>query len=449
MGVRPEWALQDDALQPILAKPIIVGFACSRIMPLSGSSTREFFKRRKFRFLRVKYPPMKICHWILVLIIVRGSGIAIANGDEPRPATRNVVLVTTDGLRWQEVFRGAEESLLNTPDGGVSDVAALRREFWRETPEARRKALMPFLWTVVARHGQIFGNADKGSSARVLNKRNFSYPGYNELLTGFPDRRIDSNAKTANPNVTVFEWLNRKPAYRSKVSVVGSWDVYPYIFNVERSGLFVNAGWVPFEGSSLTEGQVVLNRLMAHSPHFWEGCRDDTFTFQVALEHLHRDTPLVLYIGLGDTDEHAHEGRYDRYLRAAHSADASLRLLWEKLQSHPQYRGTTTMIVTTDHGRGDPPRDWRDHGEKTKGSDAIWIAVVGPDTPARGERTNTAVVTQGQVAATIATLLGEDYNADTPAAARPIGDAIRPAARAAATAAEPLRRITFGCCATH
>jgi hypothetical protein len=404
---------------------------------------------RKSTFLRENYAPMKIRRSILALVMLWGLDVTIANGEEPRPATRNVVLVTTDGLRWQEVFRGAEESLLNKSDGGVSNVATLRREFWRETPEARREALMPFLWTVVARQGQIFGNADKGSSARVLNRLNFSYPGYNELLTGFPDPRIDSNNKTPNPNVTVFEWLNRKLAYRGKVSAVGSWDVYPYIFNVGRSGLFVNAGWVPFEGSSLTEGQVVLNRLMAHSPQFWEGCRDDTFTFQVALEHLDRDSPRVLYIGLGDTDEHAHEGRYDRYLRAAHSADASLRLLWEKLQSHPQYRGTTTMIVTTDHGRGDPPRGWRDHGEKTKGSDAIWIAVLGPDTPALGERTNTTVVTQGQVAATIAAMLGEDYIADTPAAARPIGDAIRPAARAAATAAEPLRRIAFGSCATQ
>jgi hypothetical protein len=43
----------------------------------------------------------------------------------------------------------------------------------------------------------------------------------------------------------------------------------------------------------------------------WDDCRDDAFTFQVALEHLRRDSPPVLYIGLGDTDEHAHNGRYD------------------------------------------------------------------------------------------------------------------------------------------
>ena len=65
------------------------------------------------------------------------------------PKTRNVVLITTDGLRWQEVFAGAEEMLITKDNGGVKDVDALRRDFWRPTPEERRKALMPFLWSEV------------------------------------------------------------------------------------------------------------------------------------------------------------------------------------------------------------------------------------------------------------------------------------------------------------
>ncbi len=380
------------------------------------------------------------------------SFAAIAAGVEPRPATRNVVLVTADGVRWQDVFRGADPALLNQPDGGVADVEAIRREFSRATPEARREALMPFLWTVLVRRGQLYGNADKASSARVTNGMNFSYPGYNEMFTGSPDPRIDSNDKRPNPNVTVFEWLNRRPGFRGRVGAVGSWDVYPFILNVERSGLFINAGWVPFDGPSLTESQVLLNRLMAQSPQTWENCRDDTFTFPMALEHLRRDAPRVLYIGLGDTDEHAHGRRYDRYLRALHATDANLRRLWDELQSRPQYRGKTTMIVTTDHGRGDAPVEWKSHGAKVQGSEAIWIGLIGPDTPVLGERTHTGLVTQSQVAATIAALLGEDYRAEVPAAAGPIVEAVLPKGEptaAAGAGAEPLLRIAFGSCATQ
>ena len=386
------------------------------------------------------------------LLIVLHAFVVPARSDEarPRPTTRNVVLVTTDGLRWQEVFRGADDSLLNKKDGGVADPDALRRAFWRETPEARREALLPFLWTTVARQGQVFGNRDKKSLAHVTNGKNFSYPGYNELFTGSPDPRIDSNEKRPNPNVSVLEWLHRKPAFRGEVAAVASWDLFPFILNVERSGLTVNAGWMPFGGPSLTESQALLNRLMGRSVRDWENSRNDVLTFQVALEHLRRDTPRVFYVGFGDTDEYAHGGRYDQYLRAAHDADAALKTLWDELQAHPQYRGTTTLIVTTDHGRGDPPQGWRSHGEKVEGSEAIWLAVLGPDTPALGERSETGAVTQAQVAATLAALLGEDYNAEAPRAAPPIADVVQPQGGGTAAApARPLRRIAFGSCASQ
>src|SRR4051794_4438401 len=72
--------------------------------------------------------------------------------------TQNVFLIISDGFRWQEVFTGAEEQLLNKTNGGVQDVMALRKQFWRETPEARREALLPFVWSEIAKHGQIYGN---------------------------------------------------------------------------------------------------------------------------------------------------------------------------------------------------------------------------------------------------------------------------------------------------
>ena len=132
------------------------------------------------------------------------------------------------------------------------------------------------------------------------------------------------------------------------------------------------------------------------------------------LEYFKRQRPRVLYVALGETDEFGHMGRYDQYLRAARNADFHLRHLWDAVQAMPDYRGTTTMIVTTDHGRGNAPVEWKSHGAKIPGSDKIWIAVIGPDTPALGERTNAAPLVQGQVAATVAALLGLDFQAFAP-----------------------------------
>jgi Type I phosphodiesterase / nucleotide pyrophosphatase len=370
-------------------------------------------------------PMIAILRVAFLFLVVHAIGGSVRSGEgESRLATRNVVLVTTDGLRWQEVFRGADASLINKEDGGVDDPDSLRREYWRETPEARREVLMPFLWKTIARRGQVFGNRDKKSLARVANGMNFSYPGYNEIFTGFVDPGIDSNEKKPNPNVSVLEWLDRKPAYHGKVAAVGSWDLFPFILNVDRSGLPVNAGWMPCAVLSPTKTERILNDLMSRSIHEWKDCRNDVFTFRVALDHVRHKRPRVFYMGLGDTDEYAHGGRYDLYLRAAHEADAAIKSIWDELQSHSQYRGTTTLIVTTDHGRGDAPLDWRTHGEKIVGSDATWLAVIGPDTPALGERSDVKALTQSQVAATLAALLGEDYKADVPRAAPPIAEVL-------------------------
>jgi hypothetical protein len=360
---------------------------------------------------------------MMVAVVVLGAHPTLGQEDAPRPI-RNVLLVTTDGLRWQEVFRGADEELLNLQHGKVEDVDGLRKQFWRETPEARREALMPFLWSIIAKQGQVFGNRDRESPARAANGLNFSYPGYNELLTGFVDPSIDSNAKRPNPNVSVLEWLNRKPTFRGKVTAVGSWDVHPFILNVGRSGLLVNSGWMTAGGPSPSRGESLLNDLMKRSIHDWNDCRNDVFTFRVALEAVRHRRPKVLYVALGDTDEYAHAGRYDHYLQAAHEADAAIRTLWEEFQSHSSYRGSTALIVTTDHGRGATPESWPNHGAKVAGSEETWLGVLAPGVPALGERSSTCLVTQGQVAATLAALLGEDYRAEVPRAAEVIADVL-------------------------
>src|SRR5437016_11004248 len=71
--------------------------------------------------------------------------------------TQNAFLIISDGFRWQEVFTGAEADLMTKENGGVQDTNDLRAQFWRETPEARREALLPFFWTPIARRGQISG----------------------------------------------------------------------------------------------------------------------------------------------------------------------------------------------------------------------------------------------------------------------------------------------------
>jgi hypothetical protein len=337
---------------------------------------------------------------------------------QPSSPAANVIVVTMDGLRWQEFFGGVSNDYLTQEAGRVADPAGIERRFGAAAVTERRERLLPFLWTVVARQGQVFGDPASRSVARVTNGLRFSYPGYNELLTGFADPRIDSNEKVSNPNVTVLEWLNRRPSFSRRVAAFASWELLPWIVNEGRSGIPSNAHGPPI-GQPTTDRERLLNEFTSELPPYWGGTRFDAPTALGAVEYLRTRQPRVLYVMLGETDEWAHQRRYDLYLDAAWRNDRMIRRLWDAAQSIPEYANRTALIVTTDHGRGDTPKDWPDHGRETPASDRIWIALMGPGVPRLGIRSGVNA-TQSQVAATIAALLGEDYVRAEPRAAAPL-----------------------------
>jgi hypothetical protein len=355
---------------------------------------------------------------ILLLLVVGAPFMAPAGQPSQSPAVANVFVVTMDGMRWQEVFGGMTTALLTRESGGVSEAAPVDKRFGGTTEAARRERLMPFFWSTIAKQGQIFGDPAGRSTARVTNGLRFSYPGYNELLAGFADPRIDSNDPKPNPNVTVLEWLNRRPGFEGRVAAFASWELLPFILNAQRSGVFCNGDGAPVSKPA-TERDRLLNEFADDLPPFWGSTRFDAPTGLGALEYLRTHRPRVLYVMLGETDEWAHGRRYDLYLDAAQRNDRFIRRLWEAAQAMPEYANKTALVVSTDHGRGDTPKDWTDHGEKVPAAERIWMAVIGPQVPALGSRASVNV-TQAQVAATIAALVGEDYVKAQPKAAAPL-----------------------------
>lgn len=335
--------------------------------------------------------------------------------------TQNVVLIVSDGLRWQEVFTGADPALLNDKEGGSwLPEAELRKRYWRDDVGARRAALFPFLWGTVARQGQLFGNQLKGSVAHVTNGKAFSYPGYNEMSTGYPNDAIDSNEFGPNPNATVFEWLNQLDEFRGKVAIFGTWSVYDNIFNKRRSGLVMQTGWTLPQKTQETPRDALLRELYGTTTRFDDEDVANSFLQIPLLDYVKEEHPRVLFVGYGETDNWAHQGRYDLVLESAHGMDRFVGQLWNTMQAMPQYRGNTTFIITTDHGRGSGLTEWKEHGVEEKGSENVWIAVLGPDTAPLGERTQVAPVTQAQIAATVAAFVGKDYRHDVPKAAVPL-----------------------------
>jgi len=328
--------------------------------------------------------------------------------------TENVVVVTLDGMRWQEVFGGADSALLKNKNF-TRDSAGTSSKFWNNDVLVRRKNLFPFLWSTVVEKGQLYGNRLYGNKVNNANKYKFSYPGYNEIFTGYPDTAVNSNDKILNKNINVLEFINQQPSYKNKVAAFATWDVFPYILNKWRSGIYVNADsdLLP----STTEKFKLINDIEALTTRPI-GVRPDVLTYIAAREYMKENKPKVLYVAFDETDDLAHEGMYDQYLGSAHAEDKMIADLWNYIQSTPQYQNKTTLIVTCDHGRGDKIKDnWQHHGEKIEEAGEIWIAALGPDTKPLGELKSPGQLYQMQLAATISKLLGLTFTANHPVAA--------------------------------
>ncbi len=337
---------------------------------------------------------------------------------------RNVFIITTDGFRWQEVFRGAD-SLLIRDTAYVKDTALIRQQFWSDDITERRRRLLPFFWDVIAEKGSLSGNRSYENKVNVSNLYKISYPGYNEILTGYADRRFIPNLTIRNRNTNLLEFLNTREDYAGKVAAFSSWNVMPYILDEERSQIPVNSGYEMLEEGDDTLN-TLINQVQVSIPHKGH-TRYDLLTYTSAKNYIEQQHPKVVFIGLGETDEFAHMGRYDRYLQKAHQVDQIISELWYYVQTDPFYKNNTTFIITTDHGRGSKTSKWSKHGFWVKGSGEIWVAMIGKGIAPDGEKKAKEHIYQKQIASTVSGLLGENFRPEDHPVAAPIENVGRPA----------------------
>ena len=318
----------------------------------------------------------------------------------------NVFIITTDGFRWQEIFNGADSALINDPNY-TFDTSLMKQLYWDQALEERRKKLMPFFWNIIVKQGQLYGNREFSNKVDVKNIYKISYPGYNELLTGFADPLPVLNTPTFNRNRTILEYFNNQENYRGKVAAFSSWYIFPFLLNTKRNDFIVNSGYhsvIETTSDSLEKIEAVQSFVNDNSK-----TRFDLLTFLTAREYIQAHHPKIVYLSFGETDEFAHQKRYDMYLQRANDVDKMIGDLWYFIQTDPYYKGNTTLVITTDHGRGNKPSNWNTHGMFTKGSGEIWMALLGKKIEPLGEMKNHQVVYQNQLAATVASLFNESF----------------------------------------
>jgi hypothetical protein len=337
---------------------------------------------------------MRNTFWILILGLMAGS----LQAQELK--TRNIIIITLDGYRWKELFEGADDRIINNPKY-VTDQTVVA-QYGGDNPIEKREKLMPFVWNMIGKHGQLYGNRKYKNKVNCSNNKLISYPGYSEMFVGFPGQ-ISSNKNKVNPNPTVFDYLSKQSEFTKEIAAFTTWDAFPFILREDKAGIYVNAGSEHAVGN-LSAKEKAVNAEIGNADK-----RSDEQTFDLAFEYLKKERPKVLLLGLDGTDYHGHGGRYDGYLHAAAEADKMIEALWKWTQSQPEYKNQTTFLITTDHGRGVGRNSWKTHKIIAPGSRHIWFAVLGPDTPAFGELKFKGKYYQKQVAKTIAAFLGMNY----------------------------------------
>ena len=253
-----------------------------------------------------------------------------------------VVLVAIDGVRWQEVFLGADRSFSSSAPVPAS-------------------AIFKNLHALGSERGAFVGAPGHGTIS--ASGPNFvSLPGYTELLGGRRSRCTDNDCtRTSLPSL-----LDEARAAGAKVAAFASW---------EKLDLAATASPGAFVSSCGRHGDPSIDPWPGYGDY-----RPDRITAEVALAHYEKEQPDVFFLGLGDPDEYAHRGDYPGYLAALRHADEIVGRLLALLDRMGERGRRTHVVVTADHGRSS---DFKNHGSMPEAA-RVWMVAAGPRFAARG-----------------------------------------------------------------
>lgn len=276
----------------------------------------------------------------------------VAAAAPTRSDAEAVVVVTIDGARWQEVF------------GGTGDELARAAHL----PSRTAKALVPTLTRWATEDGASVG-APGHTEIHATGPNFVSLPGYTEILSGRAPTGCQSNQCDDTLEPTLLDEV--AAAFPSEeVAVVSSWESIRHAAGA-TSRMTVSTGRV--FANKVPSAWLQAGKDVGPWPGDGE-YRPDESTAALALRVLREKRPRAIFIGLGDTDEHAHHGDYAGYLGALSRADAFLASLEDELSRMGTRGERTTVLVMCDHGRG---AGFRDHGAAWPESSRVWLVAHG------------------------------------------------------------------------
>lgn len=197
----------------------------------------------------------------------------------------------------------------------------------------------------------------------VANGYKISYPGYNDILTGKVNKNIKTNNPIYNDHITFFEYYNLKPV----LSV--SWCRFKHIYNTIRSKLKILNKTNKTNKTNKNTKYNNINCVDYNLDNKKCILTDDCKTFKIFCYYWKKNKEKIKcgHLGFVGSDEAGHDKLFNIYIDYIKYYDKCIEYIWKHLLPE-------TLIITTDHGRGN--KKWDNHYNNIKGSDDVWCIII-------------------------------------------------------------------------
>jgi hypothetical protein len=342
-------------------------------------------------------------------------GAAAAPAHPGSGVARNVILVTIDGTRWQEIFGGVE-------------AARARSAGLRDCDIVGAEELLPNLRRWFVDGGVVVGGSPE--APMLASGPSFvSLPGYQEIFTGRASSCTSNLCPHMDDTTLLDELAQQQRLAPEQVAVITSWERIERVAARAPERITLSTGRHHGAGRERLRVNASASQLLDEAAASgagpgWLDYRADRFTAALALRYLAAEHPRFLFVGLGDTDEYAHAHDYAGYLEALRRADHFVGELMQTLAQLGEYGEETAVLVTADHGRA---ADFSSHGAASPESARVWLLAAGAGLPAHGGQGTGQIAHLADIAPTVRRWLGlaDDFAAS---AGRPIAALASPAA---------------------
>ena len=141
-------------------------------------------------------------------------------------------------------------------------------------------------------------------------------------------------------------------------------------------------GWNVFDAAEHLDARArsTIESAIAGFVHSGGPTSGDELTFFMTREIMQKFAPRLMVVAFSDV-EAAHFGSYGLHVAGIKTADRLAWQLWREIESNPDYKGRTTMIVLPEFGRdpdGSSTNGFFNHRANEESTRDTWMMALGP-----------------------------------------------------------------------